>query len=73
MTVQRPLNKWFKSTQSGPNCDNSVLVRFRGGGVVETKDSKDPNGPAHVWDAEEWDAFVAGARAGEFDMPEHAR
>lgn len=70
---QRELGVWFKSTKSGPNCDNSVLVRYKGGGIVETLDSKNPTGPVHVWDADEWDAFVAGAKAGEFDLPAHAR
>lgn len=70
MTVQRELGVWFKSSKSGPNCDNCVEVQFVGGGVVQTRDSKDPAGAVHTWRAGEWDAFVAGAKAGEFDRPD---
>lgn len=70
---QRPLNRWFKSSKSGPNCDNCVDVRFIGGGNVEVRSSRDPQGPTRLFDAGEWDAFIDGAKAGEFDLPAHAR
>ncbi|GGL12365.1 hypothetical protein GCM10014719_12950 [Planomonospora parontospora subsp. antibiotica] len=31
------------------------------------RDSKDPNGPALAFTQSEWDAFVGGVKAGEFD------
>ncbi len=34
--------------------------------IVAIRDSKDPDGPALVFTADEWRAFVSGARAGEF-------
>ncbi|SCG15537.1 protein of unknown function [Micromonospora echinofusca] len=71
--AQRHLNSWFKSTKSGPNCDNCVDIKFNGGGNVEVRSSRDPQGPTIVFDAGEWDAFIAGAKAGEFDIPAHAR
>jgi hypothetical protein len=37
-------------------------------GVVAVRDSKDPAGPALVFTPAEWDAFVGGAKDGEFDL-----
>lgn len=37
-------------------------------GTVFVRDSKDTSKPAHVFDKHEWAAFVAGAKAGEFDF-----
>jgi hypothetical protein len=38
-----------------------------GGDVVVVRDSKDPDGAMLTFNAREWDTFVAGAKAGEFD------
>jgi hypothetical protein len=35
-------------------------------GVIAVRDRKDPPGPALVFSPAEWQAFVAGAPAGEF-------
>ncbi|MFC0544390.1 DUF397 domain-containing protein [Kutzneria chonburiensis] len=37
-------------------------------GYVVLRDSKDPEGPALVFSHEEWAAFVAGVRNGEFNF-----
>lgn len=58
---------WRKSTRSGPNCDNCVEVALVGDHVA-LRDSKNPGGPALVFDRGEWDAFTAGAKDGEFDL-----
>jgi hypothetical protein len=58
---------WRKSTRSGPFTDNCVEVAFVSG-VVAVRDSKDPTGPALVFTPAEWDAFVGGAKDGEFDL-----
>jgi hypothetical protein len=58
---------WRKSTRSGPFTDNCVEVAFVSG-VVAVRDSKDPAGPALVFTPAEWDAFVGGAKDGEFDL-----
>jgi hypothetical protein len=34
------------------------------------RDGHDPDGPVLVFDEAEWDAFVAGAKDGEFDLPD---
>jgi hypothetical protein len=58
--------EWRKSTRSGPWSDNCVEVTFAANGVA-VRDSKDPSGAVLVFTANEWDAFVAGAKDGEFD------
>lgn len=60
---------WFKSSMSSSGRD-CVEVAFLSSGRVGLRDSKDlGTGPAHVFTSSEWDAFVAGAKAGEFDRP----
>jgi len=39
-----------------------------GNPAVAVRHSKDPDGPKLVFTAEEWEAFTAGIRAGEFDL-----
>jgi len=57
--------RWFKSSKSGAagHCVETAFLEHS----VAVRDSKDPSGPALVFTAAEWDAFVGGARAGEFD------
>jgi hypothetical protein len=52
-------------------CNNSACVQVAHlpGGLVALRDSKDTGKPAHVFDREEWAAFVTGVKAGEFDLP----
>jgi hypothetical protein len=59
--------EWHKSSRSGPNCDNCVEVAFVNGAVA-VRDSKDTAGPALIFTPDEWDAFVGGAKDGEFDI-----
>ncbi|MEV1146692.1 DUF397 domain-containing protein [Micromonospora sp. NPDC049799] len=54
---------WFKSSKSGPNCDNCVEVAYVAG-AVGVRDSKDKTGPALVFSPGDWRAFVAGTRDG---------
>ena len=58
---------WYKSSRSGPNCDNCVEVAFVSGAIA-VRDSKDPGGAALIFTPDEWDAFVGGAKDGEFDL-----
>jgi hypothetical protein len=39
------------------------------GDEVRVRDSKDPDGPVLKFTGPEWDAFVAGVKDGEFDLP----
>ena len=59
--------QWFKSARSGPNCDNCVEVAFVDEAIA-VRDSRNPDGPALIFTAAEWDAFVGGAKDGEFDI-----
>jgi hypothetical protein len=58
---------WRKSTASGPNCDNCVEVAFVEDAIA-VRDSKNPDGPVLIFTQAEWDAFVGGAKDGEFDL-----
>ena len=58
---------WRKSGRSGPYSDNCVEIAFIGDGVA-VRDSKDPDKGVLVFTHGEWDAFVAGAKDGEFDL-----
>jgi Domain of unknown function (DUF397) len=59
--------EWRKSTRSGPWTDNCVEVAFVGDAIA-VRDSKRPNGPVLLFTPSEWDAFVDGAKDGEFDL-----
>ena len=55
---------WRKSSLS--TVGNCVEVAVDSGDVL-LRDSKDPNGPWMRYTAAEWDAFIGGAKNGEFD------
>jgi len=59
--------RWRKSTRSGAYGDNCVEVAFIDEAIA-VRDSKDTSGPVLVYTRGEWDAFVAGAKDGEFDL-----
>jgi hypothetical protein len=58
--------RWGKSRRSGPTGGNCVEVAFLAGGQVAIRNSRHPDGPALVFTPQEWDAFVGGAKDGEF-------
>jgi Domain of unknown function (DUF397) len=60
---------WVKSQRSGPTGGNCVEVAFLGGGHVALRNSRQPDGPALIFTAAEWRAFVGGAADGEFAPP----
>jgi hypothetical protein len=59
---------WRKSTYSGDNGGGCVEVARNLPGVVAVRDSKDPGGPKLAFAPDEWLAFTAGIKAGEFDV-----
>ncbi|WP_436525028.1 DUF397 domain-containing protein [Actinoplanes sp. HUAS TT8] len=59
--------EWFKSTRSGADSDNCVEVAFVDDAIA-VRDSKNPAAAALIFTAAEWDAFVHGAKDGEFDL-----
>lgn len=57
--------RWSKSSRSANN-GACVEVAFTPG-LVATRDSKDPTGPALVFDPAAWTAFVAAVKNGDHD------
>jgi hypothetical protein len=59
---------WRKSSYSGSaQAESCVEVADRFPGVIPVRDSKDPEGPALVFPAGSWAAFVGAVKAG--DLP----
>jgi hypothetical protein len=56
---------WRKSSFSGPN--GCVEAAPLNGGLIAVRDSKNPQGGHLVYNAHEWQSFLAGVRNGEFD------
>lgn len=59
---------WVKSSYSGPQ-GNCVEVARLSDGSVAMRNSRHPDGPALVFTGAEWEAFLNGARIGEFGLP----
>nr|WSX76120.1 DUF397 domain-containing protein [Streptomyces sp. NBC_00899] len=60
------LTTWRKSSYSGGDNGSCVEVADDLVGAVPVRDSKDPQGPALVFPAAAWAAFVADVKAGRF-------
>jgi hypothetical protein len=59
--------RWIRSRAcSAAGC---VEVAHLADGMVALRDSKDVTKAPHVFDSQEWSAFVSGVRNGEFDLP----
>ena len=58
---------WFKSSFSAAG--NCVEVAHLPGGGIAVRDTKDRTKTPHVYTRPEWQAFLAGAKNGEFDLP----
>jgi hypothetical protein len=65
MMVDLSRAAWRKAARSGVNgCVEVGLVDDR----IAVRDSKDREGPVLVFTAHEWEAFLGGARDGEFEL-----
>jgi len=69
MSARHITGPWVKSSYSGPTGGNCVEVAFLAGGDVALRSSRHPDGPALIFTSAEWDAFLDGARDGEFGLP----
>jgi hypothetical protein len=67
MTPDLSNARWVRSRAC--SSDGCVEVAHLTGGSVAVRDSKNPLLAAHVFDREEWVAFIAGVKNGEFDSP----
>lgn len=65
MTQQQPL-AWRKASASSLNGTCVEVASLPDGGVA-VRDSKDPHGPVLTFTAAEFESFLHGAKAGEFD------
>jgi hypothetical protein len=63
--IQMQETTWVKSSFSAAN-SNCVEVRAHPDGQVEVRNSRFPDTQLPPFTQAEWDAFVAGARKGEF-------
>jgi hypothetical protein len=61
---------WRKSTASQPK--GECLEVAIGADAVRVRHSQDRLGPVLAFTHSEWRAFLAGARNGEFDLPDGA-
>jgi hypothetical protein len=59
---------WRKSSRSAGNGGDCVEVSRNLPGAVAVRDSKDPDGPTLTFTPDEWVAFTAGIKTGEFDL-----
>lgn len=59
---------WIKSSYSGPTGGNCVEIAFLASSEVAMRNSRYPDGPMLVFTRDEWDAFLGGARDGEFSL-----
>ncbi len=59
---------WRKATASGANGCVEVAALSHG---VAIRDSKNPDGPVLRYTQHEWNAFLDGAKNGEFDALAH--
>lgn len=57
---------WQKSNRSNNNgaCVEARIVSDE----IQVRDSKDPDGTVLTFTTKEWDAFVGGAKDGDFDL-----
>ena len=62
------LGPWMKSTYSPTNADECVEVAVLSDGGRAVRDSQNPDRAALHFTSGEWSAFIAGAKAGEFDL-----
>ncbi|MEU4964911.1 DUF397 domain-containing protein [Streptomyces smyrnaeus] len=58
---------WFKSSYSNDQGGACVEGARLAGGVMAVRDSKQPQGPAFVFGADAWSAFVESVKGGALD------
>jgi hypothetical protein len=60
-----PDERWHKSSYSNGRAECVEIAAVAGS--IATRDSKDPSGPALVFSASAWEAFVGGVSRGDFE------
>ena len=59
--------RWIRSQFC--SAEGCVEVAHLPSGHIALRDSKDVGKAAHIFDRQEWSAFVSGVKNGEFDLP----
>lgn len=68
-SVAHPLKGEFDLTRAQWQGTGRIQVAFVDH-LIGMRDAREPDGPVLVFTEAEWDAFVAGAKDGEFDLPD---
>jgi Domain of unknown function (DUF397) len=69
MSARVPDGVVWKRSSTSTGDDAIEVARLPDGGAAIRK-ADDPTCEPHVYTAAEWEAFVKGVDAGEFDLPE---
>jgi len=59
---------WKKSSRSNGNGGNNCVEIARLDTAIAVRDSKDPSGPALIFNPSSWSEFLSSAKDGEFDI-----
>jgi hypothetical protein len=62
-----PALTWQKSRRSNPSGNCVEMAKLPGETGIAVRNSRDPNGPALVFTADEIAAFILGATDGDFN------
>lgn len=62
------MNLIFRKATKSMNAGQCVEVALTEDGTVAVRDSKDPLAATLKFTADEWSAFINGAKGGEFDL-----
>ncbi|MBB4914012.1 DUF397 domain-containing protein [Streptosporangium saharense] len=68
LSVELATAAWRKATKSGSNDGNCIEVAPLSDGRVGIRDTEAPEKAPYVVRASVWDAFIDGAKKGEFDF-----
>jgi Domain of unknown function (DUF397) len=60
--------RWRKSTFSGANGGGCIEVADHNGMIMVRDTKNHGRGPVHRYTADQWRAFIAGVRNGQFDL-----
>ncbi|MGW3072964.1 DUF397 domain-containing protein [Kitasatospora sp. NPDC001132] len=66
--IELAVAAWRKSSYSNSDGGNCIEVAPGFPGLVPVRDSKDPQGPALVFPAAAWEAFVEAVRTGSLPL-----
>lgn len=66
ITNAATLSGWRKSSHSDDNAGSCLEVLDHHASGVPVRDSKNPHGPALLFPASHWSAFVSAVKGGEF-------